>query len=244
MLISCPKCNAVYDITGKFITSKGKKFKCAECEKIWTVYPDDVRPLEPDNIVKSQKIAPLEADDVAAMFNRLSQGTEKLFIENKSSENQSFWARNYRKMQVMFTPVISIFCLFFLFVFLAGIISYVNRYEITGIAPKMENFYHKLGLESVYNGKNIVFQNVEINRKTINGNTMIEIVGSLHNEGRILSRLLPLKAIIKNEKGQIEQEVFMNLTTQQLEPQFSTLFYTDVPLKTAGHKNITLQLVK
>ena len=241
MLISCPKCNAVYDISDKHITSKGKKFKCAECDKIWTVYPQDIQPIEPDNVIKSQKIIPQNNDDVAAMYNRLSHETDKLFIESKSNENQSIYAKLYRKLQVIFTPVYVIFCLLALFIVLSIMIAYYNRYEISGIAPKMEGFYHKFALESVYKGKNIVFQNIEMKRINVNDKEILEITGSLHNKGKFISHLLPLKAIIKDNKGNIEQKINLPLSVTKLEPQFSTLFHAEIPLISGGEKTITLQ---
>ena len=39
MLISCPKCNAVYQVPENQIPADGKKFKCAECGEIWFVRP-------------------------------------------------------------------------------------------------------------------------------------------------------------------------------------------------------------
>ena len=37
MLVSCPKCQAKYDIDEKLISDKGKKLRCAKCENVWTV---------------------------------------------------------------------------------------------------------------------------------------------------------------------------------------------------------------
>ena len=97
MLISCPKCNAVYQVPENQIPADGKKFKCAECGEIWFVRPqakpkETVVPLasvvsktaeQPAKIQINPQIISTEAaknDDLEKMFNRLSKDTKGLFI--------------------------------------------------------------------------------------------------------------------------------------------------------------------
>ena len=63
MLISCPKCNAVYQIPEGQIPEGGKKFKCAECGEVWTVRPQDVKKTEPAAVPVT---APVSAPSAAA----------------------------------------------------------------------------------------------------------------------------------------------------------------------------------
>ena len=77
MLISCPKCNSVYNLLNNRIPFDGKKFRCSQCGHVWTVYPKDVKDIEPENMVRSQIIRPAAVfdenlDDINAMFERLS----------------------------------------------------------------------------------------------------------------------------------------------------------------------------
>lgn len=37
MLVSCPNCQAKYNIDDKLISDKGKKLRCAKCNNVWTV---------------------------------------------------------------------------------------------------------------------------------------------------------------------------------------------------------------
>ena len=58
MLISCPKCSSVYDISNKKIPAGGKKFKCAECDNIWVVYPqDDDKQKNKQSVAEQNKLA-------------------------------------------------------------------------------------------------------------------------------------------------------------------------------------------
>ena len=115
MLISCPKCNAVYQIPDGKIPANGKKFKCAECGEVWTVRPQDVKGVKTEEKtaqvpssasvaaaflpqaensnphVKPQIISPqtTQNSDVENMFNRLSQDTKGLFNNNTSSNTNT-----------------------------------------------------------------------------------------------------------------------------------------------------------
>lgn len=42
MLIRCPKCQVCYRIEKKIIKDKGRKFRCAKCNEVWTAYPQDL----------------------------------------------------------------------------------------------------------------------------------------------------------------------------------------------------------
>ena len=121
MLISCPKCNAVYQIPDGKIPANGKKFKCAECGEVWTVRPQDVKEVKTEEKtvqvpssasvaaaflpqaensnqhVKPQIISPqtTQNSDVENMFNRLSQDTKGLFNNTSSDTGVEKWKRRF-----------------------------------------------------------------------------------------------------------------------------------------------------
>ncbi len=48
MKIECPKCQATYQLDGSKIKPSGQKVRCAKCEVVFTVYPENqARPKEP-----------------------------------------------------------------------------------------------------------------------------------------------------------------------------------------------------
>ena len=95
MLINCPRCNSVYVVKSEQVPENGKKFKCAECGKIWTVMPEDLFDDEPANKkIQTQKVriaSEVEDDDnVRKMFELLNRDTKGLF--DNEPEQYSFSA--------------------------------------------------------------------------------------------------------------------------------------------------------
>ena len=114
MLISCPNCKSVYNISADRIPADGKKFKCSECGHIWVVYPQDLKDIEPDTnkvkpqIAASSSLNKKEEDTLREMFNRLSEDTKGLFT-NSSTEDELPWERFKRKLKFFFSPIILIY---------------------------------------------------------------------------------------------------------------------------------------
>ena len=267
MLISCPKCNAVYQVSAESISSEGKRFKCAECGNVWTAYPEDAQNMEPEvlhtpqtdtdsstvteNTVSVQQptvsesvqhIAPAHNDtdaDLTEMFHRLQQDTKGLFNDTPKSQTDQYAALK-RKMQLIFSPLM-INCTIALFIILSTLfIGYRNRYEIVGYMPVLEDFYDKLGLESIYAGRDVVFQDVEVKHTERRGQHFIEIYGQIYNKGKRKSQVLPIRAVMRNMQGEIAAEETKILTMRTLEPKFSSIFLLVLENKTADAKKITL----
>lgn len=244
MLISCPKCSSVYNVINNRIPFEGKKFKCSECGHIWAVYPKDLKELELENQVKSQMIRPAAAleetqDDINAMFDRLSEDTKGLF-SNYKADRGGILGRIVRKIHVFFTPVMLV-CTILLVIFCFTVyIGYYNRYEIVGFVPKLEDFYNKVELESIYAGRDVKFQNVKVNDLEKGGKHYIEITGVIHNEGDLSSQILPIKATMTNLNGEVEAETSHFLTLKRLGPDFSAMFRILLDNKTTVAKKLTL----
>ena len=253
MLISCPKCNAVYQVPDNQISADGKKFKCAECGGIWTVRPQEViaaapivKPQEaPQSAaqpqVKSQIVSPetTPEDDVANMFNRLSQDTKGLFSGKSSAETKT--EKLKRKAKMFFTPFIVNSLIFLLIIFNTIYIGYFNRFEIVGLIPQIEYFYNKLHIESIYKAKDLVFKNVTANNITHNGKAVVEISGVVFNQGDLKSKILPIKATLLNNDGSIAAEATKTLTLDRLEPGFSAFFRILLPSNTNEEKTVNLE---
>ncbi len=263
MLISCPKCNAVYQVAAESISPEGKRFKCAECGNIWTVYPEDAQNMEPETVIpvqktvsnsdikeknpeppvaQQQKIAPAHNDtdaDLTEMFHRLQQDTKGLFNDAPKEKIDKYEALK-RKAKLIFSPLM-INCSIGLFIILATLfIGYKNRYEIVGYMPVLEDFYDKLDLESIYAGRDVVFQDVEVKHTERRGQHFIEIYGQIYNKGKRKSQVLPIRVTMRNMQGEIAAEGTKILTMRTLEPKFSSIFLLVLENKTADAKRITL----
>ena len=283
MLISCPKCNAVYQVAAESIAPEGKRFKCAECDNVWTVYPEDAQNLDPEvpevphiqtqirpnmtlpqvevkkEAVKEKPLpkeepkpqpkpepAPVSQrstnpdDDLKEMFQRLQRDTKGLFNNEAPRVQEDKYATIKRKAQLIFSPMM-INCSIALFIILATLfIGYKNRYEIVGYIPVLEDFYDKLDMESIYAGRDIVFQDVEVKHTERKGQHFIEIYGQIYNKSKLKSQILPIKATMRNMQGEIAAETTKVLTMRTLEPKFSSIFLIVLENKTADAKQITL----
>ena len=264
MLISCPKCNAVYQIPEGQIPEGGKKFKCAECGEVWTVRPQDVKKIAPEPAVapvvsatvpgpskepvsanampqvRPQAISPqASADsDVDAMFNRLSQDTKGLFSGNSSSDTK--FERYKRKLIMFFTPFMINSCLFLLIIAFTFYIGYANRYYIVSKIPQLEHFYSEMGIKSLYTGRGLVFRDIKSRYLMRQGKNFVEVSGLVYNESDMKSTVLPIKAELYNKSGEKLAESVKTLTLDRIEPSFSAVFRILLPDNTLEDKTIKL----
>ncbi|MBP5352295.1 MAG: zinc-ribbon domain-containing protein [Alphaproteobacteria bacterium] len=257
MLISCPKCNSVYNIVADKITNSGKKFKCAECGQIWTVYPDDVKNLEPEDAQIKPQIAvqttenaqpqepsvPLDNTDIEEMFNRLSKDTKGLFNAEVEKDEGSKWEKWRRKFHVFMTPGTVIGFLFILFCILTLTVCYTHRYAIVAHFPQLEGLYKEIGAESVYAGKDIKIEDVHIRHLESDGKHYVEVSGSLFNRGKYNAKLLPISAVLTNAAGDVICEALHDMPQNNLEPNFSAMFRIVLDNPTPEIKQLTLKLI-
>lgn len=257
MLISCPKCSSVYDISNKKIPAGGKKFKCAECDNIWVVYPQDDKQKNKQSVAEQNKPAsradtftPSEmagrkdksdvSEDINIMFNRLSQNTKSLFKSASGVDSMNTFEKIKHYLANAFSPYVIIGVLLPVLIVLSIILMYLYRYEITAKIPAMSYVYAKIGVESLYKGKDLVFSNVNIRNVKEYNNNYIEISGRIHNSGKYTVILLPVKAMIINKSGEIEQQAVQMLQEHRLEPDFGALFRIVMPRP--NHKDSIVRL--
>ncbi|MBR1600067.1 MAG: zinc-ribbon domain-containing protein [Alphaproteobacteria bacterium] len=234
MLISCPKCNSVYNISETRVPVGGKKFKCAECGNIWIVFPEDVKKIEPEekniNIVDRGDIR-RENEDINAMFSRLSHNTKNLFTGESSVDKMSK-IEKFKHFCLNFFSAYTIIAFLLVFSIIMGLyLAYQNRYSIVANIPEMEKIYAKFGVESVYNGENIIFRDVRVKELDYSDRFTVEISGRLFNSGKNSTKVLPVKASFINDKDEVVDEITELLPMQPLSPNASVLFriVTDSP---------------
>lgn len=264
MLISCPQCRAVYNISTDYIPENGKKFKCAECGNIWMVYPNQDSVMEPeveddtpvDTVVTENTatdIAPQPEttaditnsidDDIDVMFSRLSHNTKNLFTSGNAVENMTTAEKIRHYIFNNFSVYMLYAFLTTVAVILGGKLVYDYRYEIVAKVPMMEQLYARFNTESVYRGKDLAIQNVRI-REIINKDNEpeLEISGRLYNVGKQTVRLLPVKASIIDADERVEDEVTEILSEHKLEPQFATLFRIVLKSPTENARKVKIVL--
>ena len=236
MLISCPKCNSVYNISETRVPGGGKKFKCAECGQIWKVFPQDIQSIEPESKKNDYDVE--ENNDINVMFSRLSHNTKNLF----SGEN----AIDTAKKQHFYHSFISVYTvvsfLLALAVILAVYLLYQNRYNIVSDIPAMEKVYARFNVESVYSGNNLIFRNVRIREIGYGNKNSVEISGRLHNSGNMTVKTLPVKVSFIDENGNTESEITDLLPPQRLIPGASTLFRIVADNPSAEIRKVKLSL--
>ncbi len=265
MLISCPKCSAVYDVANDKIPEQGRRFKCVECGNVWTVYPHDVQDIEPENKIKTQLIAPSEEvvqKDVQEMFQRLSRNTDDLFegidrytikiTDDNHYTKQPQWASDRatnmaettkRKLQVFFSPLILNGLLLLLLVILTMYIGHFRRYEIVRFAPVAENFYNNIKVDSLYTGRDIIFDHLNVKPLVRGRKHFIEISGRLLNQGKYKVKIPSVKAVLRNAQGTVFAEEIKDIPLRNLTPQTSSIFFFVLENKTPEAKIVNLSFV-
>lgn len=254
MLISCPKCVAVYNIAADKIPEQGRRFKCVECGNLWTVYPRDVSDIEPENKIKAQKILQNE-NDVKEMFHRLSKDTGNLFVGNEEIVNSKSMNSAQdkvtepidiakRKMQVLFSPFLLNGIILFFIALFTVFIGYFNRYEIVRFAPAMENFYNNLNLESIYTARNVVFDQLNVQPVKHGSKHFVEISGRLYNQGPYKAKLLPIVAHLETNTGEVMATATKLPSIKDLSPRMSAMFFMILENRTAEAKTIRLSFAQ
>ena len=242
MLISCPKCNSVYNISDTRVPMGGKKFKCAECGNVWMVFPEDVNKMEPEgknSATLNTEDKKTENDDINAMFSRLSHDTKNLFAGENAVEKMSVLEK-IRHFYLNFISVYTVIAfLLALSIILAVYLAYQNRYKIVASIPEMEKVYTRFGVESVYNGQNILFRDVQLKELDYGNKYAVEITGRLYNSGKNVVKSLPVKASFMNDEDKVESEIIELLPMQAMSPNTSVLFRI-----VADNPDITIRKVK
>ena len=200
MLIRCPKCKTVYEISPKVLPQEGRNMKCSECSEEFFCHRSDALV---EQFMDLEKIVPEYIKERDRTFKR--------------AENDKI-ITNFRKTNDI-NIVLSVVLV--LIVFLSLIFM---RYEIVRFMPFMENVYSMIGLESLYRGRGLEFVNIQ-RREYIEDNIgKIQITGEIYNTGKYEVIVPNINLQILNKNGEIllfeEHEIELN----RLEPE-STLSF-------------------
>jgi predicted Zn finger-like uncharacterized protein len=229
MLIQCPKCRAVYNLSEGTVPDQGLKMRCAKCHEIWTAYPD---------------AALSEAEDQTK-----TDALKKLFAEQVSPETQSLFEpkepRVVEKIQVV--QVTRHKQTFNLIMFVVAVLSVIGilygmRYDIVRRLPEMEKFYNYLQWDSIPYGKDLEFHNVEINEVPNEDNiSIMQIRGILLNKGHYQTIVPPLQIEIADKDKKTLANVRYYLSLPRLEAGYRLLFNIPLVNPTAFGKSVYIR---
>ena len=174
MLISCPKCKSVYEISSDVIPAEGRHFSCAECNEVFFCKPEDAM-----------------IEQFMDMENVVPEYTKKQAYEVLNKQEKTI--RKSIKLNVILSICLAFFVLLTL-VFL--------RFEMTRYLPFMEKIYSSFGLESIYRGRHLEFLNINRREYVENNVSKIEITGEIYNTEKytVLVPNINLQIVDKNGK--------------------------------------------
>ena len=231
MLISCPRCNSVYVVEAEQIPENGKKFKCAECGKIWTATKKDLFDVDPYKkqfkTHKVRKASAFDSDDenVRKMFEMLDRDTKGLF-DSQPEQYTSNEELNklIRHLKVYISPLMINGAIMIIILILSAFIAYFNRYDVVNAIPRMKYFYDKFDIDCIYYGKDLKFRDIETKHLVKKGKHYIEVHGVIQNEGKYNSYVPPIRATVSSLNGEPLVEIIKNPVITTIDSHFSSLF--------------------
>ena len=231
MLISCPRCNSVYMINKEQVPEKGKQFKCAECGKIWTVMPKDLFDVDPEKqkfktqLVRQATAFDGDNENIRKMFEVIDRDTKGLFEKEpeKYTENEEL-NRLIRHAKVNISPLVINGCILVVILILSAFIAYFNRYDVVNFVPRMQYFYDKLNLKSVYHGRNLKIKEVATKHLVRDDKHFIEAYGVILNDGNYRVTVPPMRIVVSGVTGTSLVEIIKNPVIPVIDAHFSSLF--------------------
>ena len=235
MLISCPKCNALYDIAENLLPESGKKMRCARCGNIWQAKPGNALP-EPEATEPAAAPAPeipaffaqpepepeQKADqDPNAIFTRLADQTQIIFGADKDGvplkasdlkENLGLNKKSHRLLYLAIFLVLGLLSLFY------------ARYEITKTMPFMGPVYKSLGIKATIPGYGLEFQNVVRNEFTDSGLNRMEIKGFVANISQHMVDVPAISVQMLDKDAKVLQTVETKVPVAALAPDGKIAF--------------------
>jgi len=187
MLIKCPKCELIYKIDDALMTDKGLKMRCHHCGEVFKAYSRD------GLLEEEEKVA--QKENVTKHFKQMLNPNHDVFQPTiaRQSDVRVVHLTHYKN---------SINYLFLLFILmLSAALLYVLRYDVVKYVPKAEKFYQKLGVQSVYYGKNLEFTRIKTSEFIDNSVSKIKMSGIIRNPSDYVVDVPPIKVIIYNEDG-------------------------------------------
>ena len=180
MFIKCPKCQTIYQIGDDVITKDGLKMHCQKCDAVFKAFPGDA--------VKSPQEQEQEKQNVAKMFEQVIPSASELFGPQNTPPVRVMHVTKY-KNTINYLLILAL-------LLLVGVLVYALRYDVVRYAPRMEKFYQKFGVESVYDGTALEFSNLKISEVSFNSLSKLKISGIIKNPSGYTVNVPPIRIVV------------------------------------------------
>ena len=227
MLIKCPQCQLIYDINDVLMKDEGLKMHCSHCNHVFTAYPTDALPKDPET----------SKNEVAEMFEKAyGDNIEDLFAPELSNRSKTK-IRIIRS--IIYKNKINWFLIFVILALLSALL-YFLRYDVVRLIPDAEKFYQKLGIESILDGRYLHLENISTQEFVSDNVSKIKIRGIISNPSVYTLNILPLKVICYDQNGQKLSQTTHKIEQTRTYPNFRIPFEIVLTNPTPEYKNFQI----
>lgn len=183
MIITCPQCNARFNLHAQVLAPEGRNVRCSTCHEVWYELPD----LEELAEEAESGFPPIE--DIPEGVKPLAEGANVPLIVEEAPASEVESAKNYGTFGGYLAAAIV-----FVFIF-SGLV--VARNTIAHSWPASNAFYQMLGFDAVVPGKGLIFDHVVVKRN----NEVLTVEGKIINMMPDAQKVPMIEASLRNMQG-------------------------------------------
>lgn len=253
MILTCPQCKTKFSLPDAVLGEEGKTVKCSVCAHKWFQEPAAaVEESEDSPLIEDSPIADEDhLDEMAAEAEKeldapvfgpeqlekpdddlddLPDTLKSASFKDEAVEEQSAEGRGFTfklPPTLLKHPVaVAAGCAALIFVAILGVLVLVKK-PVVKMIPAMNGLYSLLGAPVPLEGRNIVFNNLKVEK---NGPTL-HITGDLVNLSGNESPVLPMMAVQMDEHKNIIKQWLITPPVDRLAGGEITAFESEYPLE-------------
>jgi predicted Zn finger-like uncharacterized protein len=223
MLLACPHCATIYDVSRSIIGANGRSLRCARCETVWFATqsqelllgprsapqpgaadmqaPLDQPRAEPEQNpeVSAKEVSPVAASGFPASTvteagaASLSAQVEDIESAARRREQEAADRARRLRQQLGSPAIIAVLSLILAFLF-------AWRVPIVQVAPQMASFYAAIGMP--VNLRHLEFRNLNTYNETHDGLSTLVIEGTIASIARVPVEVPRLRLALRNAARQ------------------------------------------
>lgn len=202
MIVSCPQCDARYEVDAQVLSPNGRRVRCAKCGHLWTERAPALHVEEVDYAVEDS-----EADDFRA--TRRAIGHQKK--QKKRGSAIAAWAAIAAVIVVALGA------------------GYFARNAIVSIWEPAARIYQAAGIELEADEIGLEVQVTALRqRRNEEDELVIDVTGEIVNTSSVVKIVPPLEGSLLDVQQQPIHSWRFTATAGQLEPGEATVFNTSV----------------
>ena len=213
MIISCPQCDARYEVDAQVLSPNGRQVRCAKCGHQWTERPP-AGPAEPEELDYVEEDAGL--DDFRATRRAISHQTKRKkreYLDEKPGRGTAIAA--WAALAAAIVVIIG-----------GGIVA---RNQIVSIWGPAARIYEIVGLELEIRELGLELQVTDLRQLRNDDNElMIHVTGEIVNVSAVVKTVPLLEGALLNVRQQPIHSWRFNAAAGQLNPGEATAFKTSV----------------